>query len=309
MEPETTSSRPSKQRRGDKVLSAPDMRVPRRKFLNKRAPLACQFCRKRKHWINGRGKFRGHKQRKDSDSEPSTPPDDFSNAVIELDWSTFALENPSKAERIRLPSSPTEREPNRNIAVTTPGPISVANQRHSFHERNPSQPGALQQQKSISSLYSPSAIIIPESDYERDTEYGTISTTTTSSSIAIAPPSTTVFNSANSEIPAYILPLSPELGADEISYLRKKGALTIPEKSLREELLQCYVDYVHWQVPAPSLPKVVEIVQRADGMTGKISLMLLQAIMFTGAAHIQMDSLYAAGFTSREHAQRVLFHR
>jgi hypothetical protein len=152
------------------------------------------------------------------------------------------------------------------------------------------------------------AILIPESDYDRSSDYGTIS----SPSHSMRPPSSIPVSHTHtltSNLPPYIRPLSPDLGPDEISYLRKKGALTVPEKWLREKLLACYMESVHWHVPAVALPKLVETIQRADGMTGKISLMLLQAIMFTGVGFVQEEHLEAAGFTSREHALGVHFNR
>jgi hypothetical protein len=169
------------------------------------------------------------------------------------------------------------------------------------------------------------AILIPESDYDRSSDYGTISSPSHSmrppSSIPVShthtltsnpPPSSIAASHTHtltSNLPPYIRPLSPDLGPDEISYLRKKGALTVPEKWLREKLLACYMESVHWHVPAVALPKLVETIQRADGMTGKISLMLLQAIMFTGVGFVQEEHLEAAGFTSREHALGVHFNR
>lgn len=221
--------------------------------------------------------------------------------MLELDWATFTLETQSKVAKqqedlasgsLRSPQSTSSRPGTQNGLHGRP------------HHGSTSHFSYCPSEVSSSAASFGGAILIPESDYERETDYGT-----TSSSVMSMPPPVNPTHNLTSDLPSYIRPLSPDLGADEISYLRKKGALTVPEKWLREKLLQCYMECVHWHVPAVSLPKLVETIQRGDGMTGKISLMLLQAIMFTGVGFVQEEHLEAAGFTSREHAQRILFNR
>ncbi|KAF2802345.1 uncharacterized protein BDZ99DRAFT_551725 [Mytilinidion resinicola] len=269
----TDPVRPSTHTRKAKTQTSPDMRVPRRKFANKRAPLACQFCRKRKVRCDA--------------AVHGQPCSNCRHDGYTCEMSV------KKEKPPRLTDLRTSRPGAQNGLP--------ARQLHA----SASHFSYCSSEVSSSAASFGGAIVIPESDYERDTDYGTTSSASTTS----MPPPMNPSHNLTSDLPPYIRPLSPDLGPDEISYLRKKGALTVPEKWLREKLMQCYMECVHWHVPAVSLSKVVETIQRGDGMTGKISLMLLQAIMFTGVGFVQEEHLEAAGFTSREHAQRVLFNR
>lgn len=51
------------------------------------------------------------------------------------------------------------------------------------------------------------------------------------------------------QLPRFIKPLPAKIGPDEISYLEKKGALTVPKGTLRSEMLRAYVEFVHPYMP------------------------------------------------------------
>lgn len=46
-------------------------------------------------------------------------------------------------------------------------------------------------------------------------------------------------------LPGYIKPLPECLSSDDVEYLWNKGAFKIPEIHLRNEIVRCYIDYVH----------------------------------------------------------------
>lgn len=109
-------------------------------------------------------------------------------------------------------------------------------------------------------------------------------------------------------LPSYIKPLPCRLGFDDVTYLLNKGALIIPGDRLRNELLRNYVEYMHPFMPLVDWPKLMRIIKQADGVQS-ISLLLFQALMFTGLATIDMHFLKSAGFSTRREARRVFFNK
>lgn len=113
----------------------------------------------------------------------------------------------------------------------------------------------------------------------------------------------------SASIPSYIKPLPPRILSDDVEYLEKKGALTIPEAGLRNQLLRSYVQHVHGYMPLLELYDFLEAIERNDGISGHISLLLFQAVMFAGSAFIDMQYLRAAGYQTRKQARKAFFHR
>ncbi len=97
--------------------------------------------------------------------------------------------------------------------------------------------------------------------------------------------------------------------ADDIQYLWKKGALTIPDVAFRNALLQAYVEYVYPYMPLIELHDFLRIVDRNDGETGKISLVLFQAVMFAGTAFVDKAYLTAAGYSTRKAARKAFYQK
>ncbi|EXJ89764.1 hypothetical protein A1O3_02831 [Capronia epimyces CBS 606.96] len=109
-------------------------------------------------------------------------------------------------------------------------------------------------------------------------------------------------------LPAYIKPLPDRFGPDDITYLQNKGALAIPDQELRNELLRSYAEYMHPFMPLLDFHKFVRIVDQNDGMQS-VSLLLFQAVMFTGIATVDMRFLKAAGYSTRREARRAFFDK
>lgn len=62
-------------------------------------------------------------------------------------------------------------------------------------------------------------------------------------------------------------------------------------------------------MPIVDLAEFVHIIDDNHGETGKISLLLLQAVMFAGTAFIDMVYLEAGSFTTRRSARKAFYHR
>ncbi|KAF4765681.1 hypothetical protein HAV15_003835 [Penicillium sp. str.  len=113
---------------------------------------------------------------------------------------------------------------------------------------------------------------------------------------------------ASGFLPDYIRGLPARLQKEDIDYLAVKGALTIPDVALRNELLKSYIHYVHTYMPLLDLEEFLQNIVQNDGIH-RISLLLFQAVMFAGVAFIDMKHLQAAGYQTRKVARKVFFQR
>lgn len=109
-------------------------------------------------------------------------------------------------------------------------------------------------------------------------------------------------------LPDYIRGLPSRLQKEDIDYLAMKGALTIPDVGLRNELIKSYIHYVHTYMPLLDLEDFLQTVYQNDGIN-RMSLLLFQAVMFAGTAFIDLHHLQAAGYTSRKAARKAFFQR
>ncbi|KAF5863412.1 hypothetical protein ETB97_010170 [Aspergillus alliaceus] len=109
-------------------------------------------------------------------------------------------------------------------------------------------------------------------------------------------------------LPDYIRGLPPRLQKEDIDYLAMKGALTVPDVPLRNELLKAYIHYVHTYMPLLDLEDFLQTIVQNDGIR-RMSLLLFQAVMFAGTAFVDLKHLQAAGYSSRKVARKAFFQR
>jgi len=112
-----------------------------------------------------------------------------------------------------------------------------------------------------------------------------------------------------SQLPAFIKPLPDRIGADDVKYLQLKGALTLPSPPVQSALLKAYVEFVHPYMPLLELHDFLGRINSRDGQCGQLSLLLYQAVMFTGSAFVKSKFLSDAGFSSRRIARKAFFQR
>lgn len=112
----------------------------------------------------------------------------------------------------------------------------------------------------------------------------------------------------NGHLPDYIRALPTRLQKEDVDYLAAKGALTLPDIPLRNELIKAYIHYVHTYMPLLDLEEFLQTIVQNDGVH-RISLLLFQAVMFAGMAFVDMKHLQAAGYHSRKSARKVFFQR
>ncbi|GAB7356554.1 hypothetical protein MBLNU459_g7290t2 [Dothideomycetes sp. NU459] len=110
------------------------------------------------------------------------------------------------------------------------------------------------------------------------------------------------------KLPRYIRPLPSHIGVDDLDYLARKDALTIPSDALRGILLRQFVQYVHPFMPVLELEDFLSRIAQ-DDCNKPISLLLFQAVMFVSVTFVPIESLRDAGFKSRKSARKIFFQR
>jgi hypothetical protein len=123
---------------------------------------------------------------------------------------------------------------------------------------------------------------------------------------ALQDPSTTRCN--DSELPRYIQqPVRHHLDSEDLHYLKQRGAFSIPEHPLRDGLLLAFVSYVYPSLPVVDLQQVFDAIEQKPG--AEISLVLFQALMFSGTFFVELKLLHDAGFGTRLEAQSYFFRK
>jgi hypothetical protein len=111
------------------------------------------------------------------------------------------------------------------------------------------------------------------------------------------------------KLPDYLKPLPQRMTSVDIDYLFAKGALSLPDIPVRNALLRAYLEFVHPYMPLIEHHELLLIIEEGTGETGRISLLLFQAIMFAGTAFVDMDFLRNAGYTNRKAARKAFFQK
>ncbi len=111
------------------------------------------------------------------------------------------------------------------------------------------------------------------------------------------------------KLPEYLKPLPPRMTSIEIDYLFAKSALSLPETPVRNALLRAYLEFVHPYMPLIEVHEFLQIIEDGTGESGRISLLLFQAVMFAGTAFVDMDHLRRAGFSNRKAARKAFFQK
>lgn len=110
------------------------------------------------------------------------------------------------------------------------------------------------------------------------------------------------------EDPRFLKPLPDCIAPEDVEFLRFRGALSIPESGLRNELLRSYIQWVHSFMPVLNLQELLRCVAENDP-NGNVSVLLFQAIMFVGTAFVDLQHLLDAGYATRKDARSAFFTR
>jgi hypothetical protein len=108
--------------------------------------------------------------------------------------------------------------------------------------------------------------------------------------------------------PRFLKPLPARIAPEDLEFLRFRGALSLPESGLRDELLRCYIQWVHSFMPVLNLQEFLRCVAENDP-EGNVSILLFQAVMFVGTAFVDLKHLQDAGYPTRKSARNAFFTR
>lgn len=112
------------------------------------------------------------------------------------------------------------------------------------------------------------------------------------------------------DLPGYIhFPLSDLnlLGEHDRRELEQCNGLGIPSPGLRNHILRGFAESVYPQLPVVNLHQIVTAI---DGTGSEhVSLLLFQAIMFTGVSYVPLEHLQQYGYISHIAAQRDFYRR
>jgi hypothetical protein len=84
----------------------------------------------------------------------------------------------------------------------------------------------------------------------------------------------------------------------DIDNLFAKGTLSLPNLPVRDAPFRNYFEFVHPYTPLVEFHDLMEIIEDGTGATGRVSLLLFQAIMFAGTAFVDMEQLGNAGYSN-----------
>lgn len=107
-------------------------------------------------------------------------------------------------------------------------------------------------------------------------------------------------------LPAFVQFVPAECSDDDLDYLRRKGALTVPEPDLLNELLKNFEEFVHPCLPIIDMD-MFQLSMQDPATHGKISLLLLQAVMFAGVPWADIKVVRKSGFLTREAMKRAFY--
>lgn len=110
-------------------------------------------------------------------------------------------------------------------------------------------------------------------------------------------------------LPKYVNPVINRLEPDEIDFLHRKGALFVPDGTVLKEFLRCFVEFVHHSNPVIELHDYLNVIQSDGNGTGKVSLLVLQAILYSASAFVDIRVLRNTGYKSRKEARQYFYSK
>ena len=118
-------------------------------------------------------------------------------------------------------------------------------------------------------------------------------------------------------LPGFLHCQLDHISRDDAAYLKAKGCFSLPPKSVVDELLKCYFDYIHPHLPVLDEQEFWETyLSQESGTTHfhhtdgySISLILFQAILFAATTCAGISILKKAGYNSRSVARKAMFSK
>ena len=111
-------------------------------------------------------------------------------------------------------------------------------------------------------------------------------------------------------LPSFIKPFPKTLDSTDLKYLQNKGALQIPAPDLRNEIISCYLQFIHPQLPVLDASTIRQIAQGSlIPDKAPMSILLFQAAMFSAVHFIETQSIKKAGYDTPLEMRRAFYAR
>jgi hypothetical protein len=131
---------------------------------------------------------------------------------------------------------------------------------------------------------------------------------TTADLLGLGDPSDQRPMTVDAGLPGFVKALPAHLTAEDTEYLRHRGIFQIPATGCRNEILRAHFQFVHPLMPLLDIESFIGPMLQSSPPE-KISLLLLYAVLCSGAAHVEIGVLHALGYQSRKAARKAFFDR
>jgi hypothetical protein len=112
----------------------------------------------------------------------------------------------------------------------------------------------------------------------------------------------------NSVLPNFIAPIKSGRCSQHWAFLHSQGAFDVLQEKLRNVIITSYVHFVHPQLPVVDIHELLQALA-TNGRDGKISILLLQAVLLSGSSFVEMEYLREACYESRMALRKELADR
>ncbi|KAF4814045.1 Cutinase transcription factor 1 beta [Colletotrichum tropicale] len=114
--------------------------------------------------------------------------------------------------------------------------------------------------------------------------------------------------STSGPLPGFIEPLRA-CREGYVGFLEQQRAFHLPSLSLQSALLKAFIEFVYPRMPLLNLTTLCEAIESYDGGTKDFSLLLYQAILFAGSAHVKQTDLAGTEFSDKLCLRKTLYQR
>lgn len=108
------------------------------------------------------------------------------------------------------------------------------------------------------------------------------------------------------EVPQFVRDMSQRLASDDFLFLKSKGVWDIPPLPILSSAIQAFADYIYPSLPLVDLFAELETLA-SNGRSGKISLMLLYAIVLPGIPFMDSAKVEEAGYVSNRDFSKKIY--
>ncbi|KAJ5822322.1 uncharacterized protein N7525_011606 [Penicillium rubens] len=99
------------------------------------------------------------------------------------------------------------------------------------------------------------------------------------------------------------------LPSEDVAFLASKGCLSLPASDAIDEFARQYFKRIHPLVPVLDEAKFWRIYRNNQPTGAKMSLLVLQSLIFTSCPFMSLETLRQCGFNDRRDARKQLCHR